>query len=212
MFAVARLPPGAFSFSRRMVVRDPCTWMSASGWGLTGSQVVTPGVDVLLVSHHPIRTAGVHGGKFPWWQNALFYIYPFARYRLYRSPQDLSSGRNKEMRDIVMQAMSAEHTDPIIHASGHEHGLQVFDAYAATEPAEGVPPSALYLVSGAGSKAGSIGKSGDTLFKHGALGFMTLDFMTGDRILLRIIEPGIARTTDGTAEGSAPVFFHWIRE
>ena len=102
----------------------------------------------------------------------------------------MSSSKNKDMRAIVRGALSAPHTDPILYASGHEHGLQVFDALGA-----------FFLVSGSASKADAIGKASDTVFKHGALGFMTLDFMTDDRILLRVIELGRAK----------PAFFSWIR-
>ena len=58
-----------------------------------------------------------------------------------------------------------------------------------------------FQISGSASKADPIGKAIDTVFKHGALGFMTPDFMTEDRILLRVIEPG----------RSKPAFFSWIR-
>ena len=94
------------------------------------------------------------------------------------------------MRDIVTDAISTSRITPVIHASGHEHGLQVFDL-----------SNALYLVSGSGSKTEPIGKADDTSFKHAALGFMTLDFMTGNRILLRVVEQGATK----------PALFHWIR-
>ena len=153
--------------------------------------VVPDDRDVVFLAHHPIRTAGAHGGKYPWWQNvASFYLYPFIRYRIVRSSQDLTSPKNGRMRKLVTSAFPTTSVHSNIHASGHEHGLQVFDS-----------ANALYLVSGSGSKTESIGKANDTLFKHAALGVMTLDFMTGNRILLRVLEAG----------RSEPALFHWIR-
>ncbi len=146
---------------------------------------------LILFAHHPIRTAGAHGGKYPWWQYAVsLSLYPVIRYRLVRSPQDLTSPRNVQMRNLVTSALPAVGDRSVVHVSGHEHGLQAFDS-----------PNALYLVSGSGSKTEAIGKASDTAFKLGELGLMTVDYMSGNRTLLRVLEAG----------RSEPVLFHWMK-
>ena len=48
--------------------------------------LVTNDHDVVLLSHHPVRTAGSHGGKYPWWTFGFRYFW----YHVGRPAQDLS--------------------------------------------------------------------------------------------------------------------------
>ena len=117
------------------------TELTVEHFAETLSSIVPADRDLVLLAHHPVRTAGSHAGNRPWWQHLL--LFSFYKY-LTRSEQDLGSEQNERMRVLVRDALSTSGADPIIHASGHEHGLQVFDA-----------PRMHYLVSGSGSKSGA---------------------------------------------------------
>ncbi len=76
---------------------------------------------------------------------------------------------------------------PLVHAAGHDHNLQVFHG--------GGHGVGYILVSGAGSKLSNVGWD-DALFAAGKQnrerGYMRLEFFSDGRVLLTVI-------TDGTA-------------
>lgn len=149
--------------------------------------------EVVVVGHHPLATAGEHGGHFPvtthlfplralkkWlWipLPVLGSIYPIARANGITS-QDLSGGANERMRAALGRAMSA--SPPLLFAAGHEHALQLFRG-----------PYARYsAVSGAGivDHEGPIGWNDETLYASSRPGFMRLDVTTDGRFRLAVVE------------------------
>ena len=183
--------------------------------------------DTMVVTHHPIATHGTHGG-FHDWKTHLFpltdlkpslYIplpvigslYPLMREYLHRSDQDLIGAKNIEMREQWSEVY--RNNLPFIHASGHDHNLQVLsgnDQPTDTRPL--ISPKHL-LVSGAGSinKVTRVSHGEDTRFAHAHGGFMVVDYyadmdkMQADSVLLRVVEP----QTDH--DNGVTVYSEWLR-
>jgi hypothetical protein len=159
---------------------------------------------VVVLSHHSMRTHGTHGGFF----SARSHIFPlvdFASWAYLPLPvlgtgyvmlrqngftdQDLSGEGNRRMRTLLEGAFRDARRPPLIHAAGHEHSLEVLEG----EP--GGP--ALYLVSGAGSKSTAVGRGDDTILAAEVPGFMQLDVFPGRvRVTVVAVEDG-----DSTAPG-----------
>ena len=169
--------------------------------------------EAIVVAHHPLESHGSHGGFFDWRDHLFPFakvtwpvigriplpilgsLHPLGRWYLVRSNQDLSGPRNRVMVRELKEALAGEHR-PLIHASGHDHNLQVLHGGAWAEYA---------LVSGSGSKISKVGRGEGTLFAHEHLGFMAVDFMEDGTVLLHVVEP----TSQGPA-GRA-VFSRWLR-
>jgi hypothetical protein len=111
----------------------------------------------------------------------------FGLSRAWFSPnvQDMSSGTNEDMRDVLWAAMNrADGAAPLMYAAGHEHSLQVFTSRRGPR---------YLVVSGLGSsaKATPVGYDDSTLFAHSdreRSGFMTVDFLRDGRVRLAVIE------------------------
>src|SRR6185295_13557118 len=75
--------------------------------------------DVMIVAtHHPIRTYGIHGGHVYWT--------PFSWPRwLPLSQEDAAHPRNKAMVRGLKSAFDPENGQPLLYAAGHEHNLQI---------------------------------------------------------------------------------------
>ena len=131
--------------------------------------------DVVIAAHHPLRTKGVHGGKC----NVL------CLRQLWKSivgdEQDMRNARNREMRNGIADAIRSAR--PIVYAAGHDHSMQVFEGVEGSE-------AAFFLVSGRGAagKGSLVGSDESTLYAAEAPGFMILDFLSQDRVVLRVIE------------------------
>lgn len=127
-----------------------------------------PGQSVIVAAHHPIRTGGPHGG----------YCGAFALFRQWaNTSQDLFGRNYTMMRDSVNRAMATR--PPLIYAAGHDHSLQVMRGRT----------SSYVLVSGAGSigKGECAARLRQSLYVGQATsGFMRLDFVAGDSVLLRV--------------------------
>ena len=133
----------------------------------------------IVAGHHPIYTAGSHGGFFPvdeWifstrmlkkWAWIPIPVLGVALRKIggASSGQDLSGGANKAMVDSL-QAVFAEFP-PLLYAAGHEHDLQVFTD-------KGDRPTT-YVVSGSASKSNPTARRDNTLFKSRDHGFMVVD-------------------------------------
>ena len=157
---------------------------------------------VIVVGHHPLQSYGPHGGFFDW-KSHLFpardlkrwlwvpipiigSAFPYVRQYLYRSDQDMSGARNKNMVTQLNQALSTrksttEGTPLLIYASGHDHSLQVLKSDTTD----------YLLVSGAAAtqKVTEVTSGENTLFAHQHTGFMAIDFFTDGKVLLRVVEP-----------------------
>lgn len=173
------------------------------------------GKQIIVAAHHPIATYGPHGGFFDWkyylspltslrkwlWI-PLPPLYPLIRWHFVKNDQDMAGPRNKELVEKLKEALSSvsEKNKPLIYASGHDHSLQVLDGGNAAD---------YILVSGAGSSGrveeSAVGSSTDTIFAHLHPGFMEVDFMNDDRVLLRVVEP------DEQTPGCKFVFSTWLK-
>ena len=168
---------------------------------------------IIVVGHHPLETYGSHGGVYDWkahlfpvrfWKKWLWIpipivgsVYPYGRWHLYRSDQDMNSARNQNMVAELNRAFATRKLPPqgpplLIYASGHEHSLQVL---------KGEVPDYLLVSGAAASRKVTEVMSGDnTLFAHQHTGFMAIDFLNDGKVLLRVVEP----------EGKGVLFHRWL--
>ena len=168
---------------------------------------------VIVVGHHPLESYGSHGG-FYGWKSHLFPLrfmkkwlwipipivgsaYPYARWHLYRSDQDMNGALNKNMVAELNRAFATRKLLPqgpplLIYASGHEHSLQVLKGEVTD----------YLLVSGAAAsrKVTEVMSGDNTLFAHQHTGFMAIDFINDGKVLLRVVEP----------EGKGVLFHRWL--
>jgi hypothetical protein len=166
--------------------------------------------EVVITGHHPFVTAGPHGGYFTW-KDHLFpltnvkewlwlplpiigSLYPIGRWNFVKNNQDLNGPLNKKMVTELSEVLAK--SKPLAYAAGHEHNLQVH---------EGGEVVSYFLVSGAGAKTTNVWHKDETVFSHSERGFMALDFMIDNSVLLRIIEPG-------HPENEGVVFQMWLKE
>ncbi len=172
----------------------------------------------VVLGHHPLKTQGPHGGHFDFgdylfpgrnlWSGLLLPL-PFA-YPAFRragvSNQDLAGSRNVRFRTALSSAFARASVQPLAYASGHEHGLQVFDGAGAG--------AAYLLVSGAASSVEPIDPT-DTLFATGAgageLGYMRLEFFGDGRVLLSVFTDGSAERP-GPSDKAALRYHRWLSE
>jgi hypothetical protein len=150
----------------------------------------------IVLTHHPLRSGGEHGGAFKltdhlfplrnvqswmWVPLPLIgSIYPLAR-RMGISNQDISGKKYRAMRRMFEQAF--ERHPPLAIASGHDHNLQVIRGGNPN-----VTRAAYQLVSGAGilGHASLVRKIEGTLFDREAAGFMRLDITRDGRVRLAV--------------------------
>ncbi|HJO02982.1 MAG TPA: metallophosphoesterase [Acidobacteriota bacterium] len=150
------------------------------------------GLLAVVAGHHPIYTAGSHGGFFPadewifsprmlkkWAWIPIPVVGPLLRKIGGKARgQDLWATANKELVGNLM-ATFADHP-PLLYAAGHEHDLQVFRD-------QGDLPTT-YVVSGSAAKSTSTTQRDNTLFKSPGHGFMVLDgFGAGHSAQLRVV-------------------------
>jgi hypothetical protein len=150
----------------------------------------------VVLTHHPVRSGGEHGGAFKLTDHifplrnfdswlwiplpVIGSLYPLAR-RSGISNQDVSGSKYKAMRRAFEAVF--EKYPPLVFASGHDHNLQVI---------RGGRPEVSYakylLISGAGILGhGSLVRHIEgTLFQREAAGFMRLDFTRDGRVRLSV--------------------------
>ena len=135
---------------------------------------------ILLASHHPFRSYGVHGGYyslkdhlFPFTVlNKDLYIplpvigslYPLLRSSVFLNPEDMPHPDYRYLKQKVSEVF--EGFPNLIYVAGHEHGLQ-FIRYGDQHQ----------IVSGSGAKNSFIKKGRDLLYKNSVQGFVTVDMM-----------------------------------
>lgn len=172
----------------------------------------------VVLTHHPLRSGGIHGGAFTlgdhifplrhveswlWIPLPLIgSIYPFAR-TMGISNQDISGKKYQAMRR-AFEAVFAEYP-PLVMASGHDHHLQVIRGGRPE-----VTNAGYQLVSGSGilGHASLVRKIEGSLFQREAAGFMRLDFTRDGRVRLSVTTV-VARGTRKEGE-SAEVFSLWL--
>jgi hypothetical protein len=135
---------------------------------------------ILLASHHPFQSYGLHGGVFSWKDhifpftavNENLYIplpvvgslYPLMR-TVFADPEDMGHPEYKEMIKKI-DGVFGEFPN-LIHVAGHDHGLQ----FIKNDKGQ------LQVVSGAGAKDVHVKKGEYSLFADAIQGFVTADLM-----------------------------------
>lgn len=137
---------------------------------------------ILLASHHPLQSYGLHGGYFSWKDhifpllavNKYLYIplpvigslYPLLR-KTFSPRQDLHHRLYQDMINEINKACEG-HLN-VIRVAGHEHGLQL------------IKGAALQVVSGSGAKEAYVKKGEHALYVQGKSGFITADLHDGNK-------------------------------
>ncbi len=151
---------------------------------------------VIVASHHPMYTYGIHGGVFGW-KDHLFpltasksipkpisyfplpvigSIYPLFR-KWFGNIQDTAHPAYQRFRDGMVELMS-QHPD-IVHVAGHEHALEHIEK-------EGMH----FVVSGAGAKNNARVKlKGDAQFAANTMGFARIDYFANGQTKLSFFTP-----------------------
>ena len=137
---------------------------------------------ILLTSHHPFKSNGVHGGNyelkdhiFPLTAiNKNLYIplpvvgslYPLLRQSVFLNAEDIA---HPDYQDLIEKVSGVfEGFSNVIYAAGHEHGLQLIKD----------PKLNYQIVSGSGSKSTYIKKHSNSLFASKMQGFVSVDFLS----------------------------------
>ena len=205
----------------RLVVIDTQWWLHAHEKPEKSRETVIAELTTLLdttlpvvvLGHHPLESYGPHGGQFDW-RSHLFparlakkwlwipvpivgSLYPYGRWYVYRSEQDMSGDKNREMVAALNRAIAGRELPPqgsplLIYVSGHEHSLQVLKG--------DVTDYLLVSGSAASRKVTEVMSGESTLFAHEHTGFMGIDFLEDGRVLLRVVEP----------DGKGVVFHRWL--
>ncbi len=149
---------------------------------------------VVVVTHHPMFTYGIHGGVF----GIKDHLFPLTAskkmanlyipmpglgsiYPIYRSwfgnIQDTPHPVYKRFRNGMVQLMQ-DHPD-IIHAAGHEHALQHIEKYGMN-----------FIVSGAGAKNNArVKQIRDAKFATNTQGFARLDYYPSGKTTVSFFTP-----------------------
>ncbi|AZQ44262.1 metallophosphoesterase [Nonlabens ponticola] len=135
------------------------------------------GKTILITTHHPIFTNGIHGGQYA----AIKHLYPTQNNipipvlgsltSLIRtsggvSAQDKQNKRYQSYADRMTSLIVASGAPRVMLASGHEHTLQ----YIVNEGVR-------QIVSGSGAKKSYVALSDDGLFAYGGKGFAKMDVL-----------------------------------
>jgi hypothetical protein len=174
----------------------------------------------IVLTHHPMRSGGIHGGSFTlmdhifplrnlktwlWVPLPLIgSIYPAAR-RMGISNQDASGQKYREMRSAFERAFKRH--PPLIVASGHDHDLQVIRGGRSD-----VTNATYQLVSGAGilGHASVVRAIKGSLFEREAAGFMRLDVTRNGRVRLSVTT--VVPEGERPEGESAEVYSLWLTE
>lgn len=170
------------------------------------------GRHLALALHHPLITAGPHGGHFGWKQHlfpltdfwswawvpmpVLGSVYPLSR-QLGVTGTDATSESYARYIQSVYRA--SRPLVPLIYVGGHEHSLQVHRDLVG----------AYYLVSGAGSarKVDRVVNDMTTAMMATARGgYMRLDVDAEGRLALTVL------AMDGNGERATPIYTHCLAD
>lgn len=149
---------------------------------------------VIVTSHHPMYTYGIHGGVF----SAKDHLFPLTAskkmknfylplpivgsiYPLYRTwfgnIQDTAHPLYQQFRDPMVSLMKL-HPD-IVHAAGHEHALEHIEKQGMD-----------FVVSGAGAKNNAhVKQKGDAHFAQNTMGYARIDYFENGETVLKFYTP-----------------------
>jgi hypothetical protein len=133
--------------------------------------------EVIIVAHHPFRTAGPHGVVIPGYHSGGI------EYLLKRSGslvQDLNSPVYADLLAGLVSTFEAAPRPPLVFAGGHDHSLQVFEGVGRRDPR-------FSIVSGAGSKISGLSESEGLVWGGSRPGWMMLVFRKDDGVDLFVI-------------------------
>lgn len=149
---------------------------------------------VIVSSHHPMYTYGIHGGVFGLKDHifpltaskklknlyiplpVIGSIYPMYR-KIFGNIQDNTHPVYKQFRDGMVQLMKT-HPD-VIHTAGHEHALEHIEK-----------EDMHFVVSGSGAKNNAhVKQKGDALFAQNTMGYGRLDYYNDGKVTLTFITP-----------------------
>lgn len=148
---------------------------------------------LVIVTHHPIYSFGVHGGDYTWkeWVFPLTainknlwiplpvigFIYPISR-GIFGNLQDIKHPLYQGMADAVRAAIRT-HPNTIV-ASGHDHSLQFIRRKRGDD-------SIFQIVSGAGAKLSRVkeNREGDLLFDDLTYGLSLLEVYKSGRVVTK---------------------------
>ena len=174
--------------------------------------------NAIVLTHHPMRSGGIHGGSFTLgdhifplrnWKRWMWLplpligsVYPFAR-QMGISNQDVFGRKYRQMRAAFERAFYRY--PPLVIASGHDHDLQVIRGSRS-----GVTWATYQLVSGAGilGHASVVRNIEGSLFKREAAGFMRLDVTREGRVRLSVTT--VVPQGERPVGESAEVFSIWL--
>jgi hypothetical protein len=164
---------------------------------------------VLLASHHPFKSYGIHSGRFPLIQhlfplraiNKNLYIplpligsfYPLWA-NLFPKREDLKHRDYKEMIQEVDAAFAG--VSNLVHIAGHDHGLQFIRN-----------KSSLQVVSGAGTKTSQVVKGKDAMYADAVQGYVVADYFTDKSIHFNYyaeLDNGVVETFNFVKHYTAP--------
>lgn len=136
---------------------------------------------LLVMSHHPMRSYGEHSLRFALtdhifplrkvWRGlyiplpVIGSLYPLLRSTVFRTAEDLAHPHYRELIDSVTNVLSVH--PRVTYISGHDHGLQLIQNGAFTQ-----------IVSGSGAKSSDIRTASDLQYKSSRQGFTVIDFLT----------------------------------
>ena len=174
----------------------------------------------IVLTHHPMRSGGSHGGSFTLndhifplrnWKTWMWLplpiigsLYPFAR-QSGISNQDVSGEKYRLMRSAFERAFY-DHP-PLVVASGHDHDLQVIRGGRS-----GITWAAYQLVSGAGilGHESVVRDIEGSLFERESAGFMRLDVTRDGRLRLSVTT--VVPEGERPAGESAEVYSLWLTD
>jgi hypothetical protein len=174
----------------------------------------------IVLTHHPLRSGGIHGGSFTLGDHIfplrnfkrwlwvplpiIGSVYPFAR-QMGISNQDVFGRKYRELRWAFERAFRRH--PPLVVASGHDHDLQVIRGGRPE-----VTNAGYQLVSGAGilGHAAVVRDVEGSLFKREAAGFMRLDVTRDGRVRLSVTT--VVPKGERPEGESAEVFSLWLTE
>lgn len=138
---------------------------------------------MLVVGHHPLRTYGRHGARAFWNEPKSWVRW------LPLSQEDASHPRNRQLREGLASAWSADNDEPLLYAAGHDHNLQVIHVPLGRGESDRERTQGPFCaVSGSASKAASVGVGEGSLFADDEHGYMVVDFFEDGRVLLYVVE------------------------
>ena len=152
---------------------------------LTALLAPVPGETSIVVAHHPLSSAGPHGG------GGGFDPFFFLR-KAGAVVQDLNAAPYRSMVAGLRSAFAAS-APPLFFAAGHDHSLQLLRQEAAD-----LPP--WMVVSGAGSKRTPVDERDDVVWSGQGPGYLRVVFLADGSVDLfaEQVEGDEARTTWST--------------